>query len=259
MFSLTVLASSSSGNCALVEAGGTRLLIDAGLSAKQIRERLAAAGTDITQIDGILVTHEHYDHVCGLEVLCKKTPLPVFCNRPTQAAIKSETAHNWRLFQTGAEFTIGDITVQTVPIPHDAMEPVAFVLHHGNDSLGFVTDLGHATKLVYERVRRVHTLVIEANHDEKLLQNDTRRPWPVKQRIMSRHGHLSNNAAAGVVGEMLEHSLRRVVLGHLSRDCNTPELALASMQALLAQRGAAHVELHCAAPGVPGPRFAIGA
>jgi phosphoribosyl 1,2-cyclic phosphodiesterase len=258
MFSLTVLASSSSGNCTLVEAGGTRLLIDAGVSARQITRRLETAGVTPDQIDGVLITHEHSDHVRGLEVLCKKTPLPLYCNRPTQAAISGKTDHDWRLIQTGAAFAIGDITIESFPVPHDAMEPIGYVLHHDNASLGFVTDLGHATRLVYERVRNVHTLVIETNHDEKLLQNDPHRPWPIKQRIMSRHGHLSNDAAAHVAGELLEHSLHRVVLGHLSRDCNTPDLALQTMRTHLAERGAPDIALHCATPDEPSPKFAVG-
>mgnify|MGYP003694317107 CR=1 FL=1 len=116
--------------------------------------------------------------------------------------------------------------MQTFPVPHDAVDPLGFVFHAGSGSLGFITDLGYVTKMIIERLRQVQTLVIETNHDEKLLQNDTHRPWPVKQRIQSRHGHLSNTAAAGVIEELLPGKIERVVLGHLSRDCNTPELAL---------------------------------
>jgi phosphoribosyl 1,2-cyclic phosphodiesterase len=108
-------------------------------------------------------------------------------------------------------------------VPHDAVDPAGFVLHHQRGALGFLTDLGFVTKLVHERVRTVHTLVIETNHDEKLLQNDVKRPWAVKQRIMSRHGHLSNAAAGAVIADLLSANLRRSVLGHLSRDCNRPE------------------------------------
>ena len=137
-----------------------------------------------------------------------------------------EAHRNWRIFATGAEFSICDITVQTFPVPHDAVDPLGFVFHAGSGSLGFITDLGYVTKLIIERLREVQTLVIETNHDEKLLQNDTHRPWPVKQRIQSRHGHLSNTAAAGVIEDLLPGKIERVVLGHLSRDCNTPALAL---------------------------------
>ena len=107
------------------------------------------------------------------------------------------------MFRTGAEFSICDITVQTFPVPHDAVDPVGYAFHAGKSGLGFITDLGYATKMLVERLRQVHTLVIETNHDEKLLQNDPHRPWPVKQRIQSRHGHLSNAAAASVIEQLL--------------------------------------------------------
>src|SRR5438034_9390507 len=118
------------------------------------------------------------------------------------------------------------MTVQTFPVPHDAVDPLGFAFHAGSGSLGFVTDLGYPTKLIIERLRQVQTLVIETNHDEKLLQKDTHRPWPVKQRIQSRHGHLSNTAAAGVIEELLTERIEHVVLRHLSRDCMTNVLAL---------------------------------
>ena len=154
---------------------------------------------------------------------------------------------NWRLFRTGSDFSICDIHVQTFPVPHDAVDPVGYAFHSGESALGFITDLGYATKMVVERLRKVHTLVIETNHDEKMLQNDPHRPWPVKQRIQSRHGHLSNAAAATVIEQLLSGKLERVVLGHLSRDCNTPELAAGAIRAMLAQRGRSEIEVHCAA------------
>src|SRR5450432_1661274 len=196
MFHLTVLGSGSAGNCAVVESDECRLLIDGGLSARQMAVRLEAAGVDPASLDGILVTHEHGDHVSGLDVFCKKFEVPIYCNSLTAEALGRGLNKCWRLFSTGGDFAIKDIAVQTFSVPHDAVDPVGFVLHHGPASLGFCTDLGFATKLVFERIRAAQTIVIETNHDEKLLQNDTRRPWPVKQRIMSRHGHLSNAAAA---------------------------------------------------------------
>jgi phosphoribosyl 1,2-cyclic phosphodiesterase len=132
-------------------------------------------------------------------------------------------------------------------------------LHHGADSLGFLTDLGVATKLVQERVRHAQTLVIETNHDEKLLQNDTKRPWSVKQRIMSRHGHLSNTAAANVLFEMLGSRLQRAVLGHLSRDCNNPDLAVGEVRARLDAAGGHDVEVFCASQREISPRFQVAA
>ena len=257
-----MLGSGSAGNSALVATDHCRLLVDGGLSARQIVLRLEQCGVAPDQLDGVLLTHEHGDHVCGLEVLCRKYDLPIYANALTAEASRCDGSldrhRNWRIFRTGAEFSICDIRVQTFPVPHDAVDPIGFAFHAGSSSLGFITDLGYPTKLVIERLREVHTLVIETNHDEKLLQNDSHRPWPVKQRIQSRHGHLSNNAAATVIEELLPGKIERVVLGHLSRDCNTPELALGAVQALLAKCGRTDVELHCAAQSQISTRFRVG-
>jgi phosphoribosyl 1,2-cyclic phosphodiesterase len=213
----------------------------------------------------VLLTHEHGDHICGLEVLCRKFDVPIYCNALTAEAVRSgytfervAAATNWRIFATGSEFSICDITVQTFPVPHDAVDPLGFAFHAGSGSLGFITDLGYVTKMIVERLRQVQTLVIETNHDEKLLQNDTHRPWPVKQRIQSRHGHLSNTAAASVIEELLPGKVERVVLGHLSRDCNTPKLALETVRASLAKCGRLDVEIHCATQFEISARFRIG-
>lgn len=259
-FHLTILGSGSAGNCALIETPRTRLLIDGGLSAKQIAERLAACGVNPLGIDGILLTHEHGDHAGGLDVWCKKFQTPVYCNRMTSEALRRDqkNAKDWRMFVTGGNFTIGDIAIETFPVPHDAVEPVGFMLHCGKAALGFLTDLGFATKLVHERMRAAHTVVIETNHDEKLLQVDTKRPWSVKQRIMSRHGHLSNAAAATVLADLLEGKLKRAVLGHLSRDCNSPELAIGTVRTAIAARTSEPIEVFCATQREITARFQIG-
>jgi phosphoribosyl 1,2-cyclic phosphodiesterase len=261
MFSLTMLGSGSSGNAALIATDHCRLLVDGGLSARQLVVRLELCGVKPEQLDGVLLTHEHGDHVCGLEVLCRKFHVPIYCNALTAEAIRCGslgTHRNWRIFRTGADFSICDITVQTFPVPHDAVEPVGYAFHAGRCGLGFITDLGYATKMLVERLREVHTLVIETNHDEKLLQACQYRPWPVKQRIMSRHGHLSNAAAAAVIEQLLPGKIERVVLGHLSRDCNTPDLARDAVRALLAKHGRDSVDVFCADQKELSPRFRIG-
>jgi phosphoribosyl 1,2-cyclic phosphodiesterase len=263
VFSLTVLGSGSAGNSALLATDHCKILIDGGLSARQLVLRLEQCGVMPAQLDGVLLTHEHGDHVCGLEVLCRKFAVPIYCNALTAEAIRCgsplDQHRNWRLFRTGAAFSICDITVQTFPVPHDAVEPVGFTLYAGGSALGFITDLGYATKLLTERLREVHTLVIETNHDEKLLQADPHRPWPVKQRIQSRHGHLSNTAAAAVIEQLLPPGrIERIVLGHLSRDCNTPELASGAIAALLEKCGKRETEVYCAGQTAISPRFKIG-
>jgi phosphoribosyl 1,2-cyclic phosphodiesterase len=265
MLAVTILGSGSAGNCALVETPGCRILVDGGLSARQICSRLAFASVDPAGIDAILVTHEHIDHAGGLDVFCKRFETPVYCNALTADAIRRSSRvdcrKEFRLFSTGAEFTVGDVTIQTFSVPHDAAEPVGFVMHHSNASLGFCTDLGFATKLVHERLRNVSTVVIETNHDEKLLQEDSKRPWPVKQRIMSRHGHLSNTAAAEVLAALTSHGLRRAILGHLSRDCNRPDLAVGEVTSRLAMDGVtpANVEVYCASQREVSRRFEVSA
>jgi len=267
MFTLTVLGSGSAGNCALVRSARCRLLIDGGLSARQTALRLAQLGLSPDELDGVLLTHEHGDHAGGLEVLCRKHDVPIFCTSTTAETLRYHSGAdgglgkhgNWRLFAGGRDFTVGDIAVQTFAVPHDAVDPVGFVLHCGEAALGYLTDLGHATKLVIERVKTVGTLLIECNHDTALLNADTKRPWSVKQRITSRHGHLSNEAAASVVAQLLcagGGRLRRAVLGHLSRDCNTPARAIAAVRAGAA---GATLEIVCAEQKEVSAEFVVEA
>ena len=256
---LTILGSGSQGNCAYLETAQTRLLIDAGFSGRQIRNRLAGIGRAPETLNGILITHEHSDHIAGLVGLAAKLDLPIYCNRLTKEAIEAQLQIqiNARLFSTGCSFEIGDVTVDTFPIPHDAYDPVGFLLRTDAGNIGFLTDLGHATKLVVERVRCANVLVLEANHDPKMLQEDPRRPWSLKQRILSRHGHLSNDGAADVVEQILSAELRRLYLGHLSRDCNRPELARQVVAARLERLGGTHVCLESTSQDEPCPTVAL--
>src|SRR5206468_3195296 len=161
-------------------------------SGRQIAQRVALLGRHLDQITGIVLTHEHSDHTRGLGVLCKNPTLAVYANRLTAEAVQSDPEWterpriSWRLFTTGVSFSVGDLAIESFSVPHDAQDPVGFVIRHDTQALGVLTDLGHATKLVTERVRSMDALVVEANHDLKLLQEDTARPWATKQRIMSR-------------------------------------------------------------------------
>jgi phosphoribosyl 1,2-cyclic phosphodiesterase len=256
---LTILGSGSAGNSAYIETAETRILIDAGFSARQIRQRLASIGRTPENLTGILVTHEHVDHIQGLTVLCSKLQIPIYCNRATQEAMEFQlaTKFNCRLFTTGASFEIGDVLVETFAIPHDAQDPVGCLLRTNGANIGVLTDLGHVTKLVIERVRSAHALVLEANHDVKLLQDCIRRPWSLKQRILGRHGHLSNEAAADCAEQIMSADLRHLYLGHLSRECNRPEIAHRVVNERLQKIGATHVSLGLAAQDVPCPTLAL--
>ena len=256
MFSLTVLGSGSGGNCSLVATNRCRILIDAGFSARQIAVRLESSGVDPASLDGILITHEHSDHVAGLEVFCRRFGIPIYANARTAEMLRRgwlAEYSTWNLFEPGLTFSLKDIEIQSFYVPHDAVDPMAFVCSSDDGSIGFLTDLGYAPKLALERVRKVHTLVIETNHDERLLQEDPKRPWSVKQRIMSRHGHLSNDAGAKLVAEIAGDRLRRVILGHLSRDCNRPNLALEAMD----RSGVAALSLFCAEQNKVSPTFFV--
>lgn len=254
-FSFTILGSGSSGNCAFLESDSVRLLIDAGFSGRQISERLKAIDRDVSQIDAILLTHEHSDHIAGLKVLCQRHQIPLFCNRLTREALAAELPNyaGWKIFSTGQSFALGDLIIDSFTIPHDASDPVGFVVQAGPQKVAFVTDLGYVTKLVLERVKDATIMVLETNHDLKLLQDDTIRPWSVKQRILSRHGHLSNEAAAEALPSLVTSNLERLYLAHLSRDCNQPALAHRTIQKKLDHLGARHVDVAVAEQHKPAP------
>jgi phosphoribosyl 1,2-cyclic phosphodiesterase len=240
---LTILGSGSKGNCSYLETEETRILIDAGLSGRQIRHRLATIARGPESVQGILITHEHSDHISGLTGLAAKLQVPVYCNRLTKEAIETqlEIQIDARLFVTGDSFAIGDMTIDTFPVPHDASDPVGFLVRTSAGNIGFLTDLGHVTKLVVERIRTANVLLLEANHDSKMLQDCQQRPWSLKQRISSRHGHLSNDGAADVVEQIISAELRQLYLGHLSQDCNRPELACQVIGNRLQRIGGTHV------------------
>ncbi|HTL59340.1 MAG TPA: MBL fold metallo-hydrolase [Candidatus Limnocylindrales bacterium] len=257
--SLTILGSGSGGNCAYIETDEARLLIDSGFSLRQIRTRLGLIGRTPENLTGILVTHEHSDHVQGLAALGEKLRIPVYCNRPTQDALQYQLKArlDYRLFSTGAAFEVADIVVETFSVPHDAQDPVGFLLRTDGGNIGILTDLGHATKLVLERVRRANVLVLEANHDVKMLQDCPHRPWSLKQRILSRHGHLSNEAAAAAAEQIVSAELQHLYLGHLSRECNRPELAHRVMHERLDKIGARHVRLELTSQKMPCPTLTL--
>lgn len=259
---VTILGSGSAGNCTLIETDTTAVLVDVGLSGRQITDRLHQLGRQLTELDAIVLTHEHGDHTRGLPVLCKQHRLPVYANRLTAEAVINELEQpppiTWRLFTNGTPFCIGDLQIEPFTVPHDACDPVNFCVRYESHAIGILTDLGHVTRLVTERVRTANLLILEANHDVRLLQNDPARPWAIKQRILSRHGHLSNEAAATLAGEIAGDHLECVVLAHLSRDCNRPELATRAVGDQLHRRGFRHVRLTVATQDTPTAPITLG-
>jgi phosphoribosyl 1,2-cyclic phosphodiesterase len=252
-----VLGSGSGGNSAVVECGGLRLMIDAGLSAKQLNLRLGMLGIEPASLDGILLTHENGDHVRGLNVFLKQHPLPVFATSQTSHVVRETgiAGGTWKTFETGQTFALGDCEIRSFSIQHDAVDPVGFVIGHATRRFGFVSDVGHVTRSMTECLSNLHGLFVEANYDEEMLDADTKRPWPIKQRICSRHGHLSNHQVAELIRGIAHAGLGRVVLGHLSSDCNTPAIILERLRGCLAELGHGHVGLHCACQHEPTEWF----
>lgn len=228
----SILGSSSSGNSALIVTEGCKVLIDAGLSCRRLCGLLEERGLRPEEIDAIFLTHEHSDHANGLSTFCKRFQANVFANELTARALlpKLKNRPSWQLFTTGAAFTFRDLVIESFALPHDAHDPVGFTFSSGRDDLfspirklAWLTDLGFAPRHALERIRDVDTLVVESNHDTELLQSDERRPWSVKQRIGGRHGHLSNQAASALLASAERPRWRRVLLAHMSRDCNSEE------------------------------------
>ena len=240
-----VLASGSSGNCIFAGSATTRILIDAGLSGRETARRLELIGETLPSIQGICLTHEHGDHTVGLAALHTRSGIPLYANAGTIEAIrKDDKLRNlkWQVFTTGAAFPIGDLTITPFSVSHDAYEPVGFIVAADQVRVGIVTDIGVSTHLVRERLRHCQVLIIESNHDERLL-TDARRPWHLKQRIAGRQGHLSNQHAAELIAEIASDDLNQVFLFHLSLDCNRPELALKPTCEALRRRGLDHVQV----------------
>jgi phosphoribosyl 1,2-cyclic phosphodiesterase len=241
----SILGSGSAGNSALLRTDDTRVLIDAGFSARRLAALLAEHGEKLESIDAIFLTHEHGDHAAGLNGLARYPNIKIFANRATAQALQAGLKHRvaWQLFETGATFRFRDLEVSSFAVPHDAQDPVGFLIAHGEDdllsprrSLAWLTDLGHAPAHVRERIRDADVLVIEANHCPLMLEADTKRPWSTKQRISGRHGHLSNTAAREVLESMTGARWRHVFLTHLSRDCNSPAAVETACRAVLTAR-----------------------
>ena len=239
---LTVLASGSKGNSSVVSSGNTCLLVDAGISCRETIRRMRLARLDPEQLNAILITHEHSDHVSGLEVLARKLRIPVFMTGATRAAYRrmmrdlrdpnAGKLERVEEFQAGCGFQVGDIAVMPFTIPHDAADPVGFTFRMNGCKLGIATDLGYMPTSVRHAVRGCDVLVIESNHDLDMLR-DGPYPWMVKQRVMSRVGHLSNLALAEFLSGEYDGGASFIILAHLSEKNNHPELArTAAEQAL---------------------------
>jgi phosphoribosyl 1,2-cyclic phosphodiesterase len=220
-----LLASGSRGNAIYIESRESRILIDAGLSARDIDSRLTGIGSGGDRLDALLVTHEHGDHTRGAGPMARRFRLPVYMHPDTRQALpRLGDIHDLREFDTGDEFALRDLQINTFHTTHDAAAPVGYTIDTAEGKVGIATDLGIATRLVAERLKGCRVLILESNHDEELLR-DGPYPWHLKQRIRSNHGHLSNTASAQLLKDLLWEGLEAVFLAHLSEVNNRPGLA----------------------------------
>lgn len=242
---LCVLGSGSSGNCSFIGTERTGLLVDAGLSARETEKRLAQIGVPMSAIQAICISHEHKDHTAGIAVLHKKFGMALYANSPTMEGISLDpktAGLPWNLFSNGQSFRVGDLDIAPFTVPHDAQDPVGFVICAGPVKVGIATDMGVPTTLIRERLRGCRLLVLESNHDEAML-HQAQRPYYLKQRILGRQGHLSNTRAAELLCEVAGPELQQVFLAHISRECNCHDLAMTTMRRHLDQAGLQHVKV----------------
>lgn len=253
------LASGSSGNSIYFQSAGTKILLDCGISAKRIREGLSSVDVLAGDLTAILITHEHSDHVAGLEVLARHFKLPIYMSAGTyrewSMRVPSAYTHDVRLIQAGSIFTIGDIEVKAFATPHDAAEPLGFKVNDGKHSLAVFTDLGMITPELLEAVSGSEMVYVEANYDVNMLWAGP-YPWPLKQRIAGEHGHLSNEDAAQVISDLLGNGSQEFILSHLSAENNMPSLADLTVQQILSAKNinvGKDLRLRLAPRHVPGP------
>ncbi len=221
-----VLASGSRGNAIYVSDGATRILVDAGLSASEIERRLKSRGLSANELDGIVVSHEHTDHIQGVGVLSRRYRIPIYMSPGTHGALESHIGKLHRVvhFDCGALFQIETLSIHPFSISHDAQEPAGFTIKHNGVKIGIATDLGVGTAMVREHLKHCRLLILEANHDPDMLINGP-YPWFLKQRIKGRTGHLSNPAARQLLDTVKHEQLQHVILAHLSETNNSPEIA----------------------------------
>ncbi len=238
-----LLASGSKGNSLFIETGQSKILVDAGLSAREITKRLADIGIEGSDLNAIFISHEHTDHIRGAGILARKHRIPVFISYPTHSNSKGLFAKNEVIeFESGCSFTFRDILIDPFPITHDSSDPVGFVIESKLNRVGIATDLGIVTRLVREKLKECGVLVLEFNHDEEMLLNGP-YPWHLKQRIKSRHGHLSNNDTAELLSEIVHDRLEGIFLAHLSEVNNDPAIASDTISKTLGRQNVCSPEL----------------
>lgn len=234
------IASGSSGNCIYVGSQNAGVLVDVGISMKRVREGLALEGLSLENMDAILITHEHMDHINGLGPILRKVPIPVYATKQTIDAIWNKGNMNridlglFHEINPEEEFQISDMKIMPISVSHDAANPVCYAIESNQKKVGIATDTGCYTERMIEYLKGCHTLLLEANHDINLLQVGS-YPYALKMRVLSDKGHLSNDASARFLQELLHPKLQYILLGHLSEENNFPELAFRTVEYELEQ------------------------
>lgn len=233
------LASGSSGNCHLINDNEKYLLIDAGLSGKKIETKLKEIDVDPKKLSGILVSHEHTDHICGVGILSRRYNIPIYANIGTWNGMRSKIGNisdqNIKYFTSNENFLIGDFHIKPYSISHDAEDPVGFSIKKNNIKISITTDLGYINEDILEEIRDSNLVILESNHDEEMLKAG-RYPYSLKRRVLSNVGHLSNEAAGNAIVDLVSRNVKSVLLGHLSKENNFPELAIATIEGILGSK-----------------------
>lgn len=230
----SVLGSGSHGNSLYIESGQTAILIDAGFSGKELEKRMAVCGKDITDLNGLFLTHEHGDHIKGAGVLSRRCSLPVYGNPGTFKGSEKtvKKLHKRVEFETGSVIELRDLEIRSFRISHDTLDPVGYLISDGKHSVACCTDTGKVSHLISSRLSKCEALVLEFNHDPIMLKNGP-YPFSLQQRVRSSQGHLANHDAAEFLQTLLHDNLQHVILAHLSETNNRPDIALKSAKAVL--------------------------
>ncbi|MDS1030544.1 MBL fold metallo-hydrolase [Bacillota bacterium LX-D] len=240
MLKFFTLASGSSGNSVYVGTKKTRFLVDAGISGKDITNRLRENGIEANELDGVLVTHEHKDHIKGVGVISRRYNLPIYATPGTWEGMEKDIGkvaeENKKFLDLNQSQELGDLKIEVLPTSHDALEPAAFAFYHKEASLGIVTDTGKITSSIRKNITGCKGLLLEANHDATMLRKGT-YPVRLKKRIASTLGHLSNQMSGEALAEFITGNTQKVVLAHLSAENNRPPLAIHTVKEVLAEQG----------------------
>ncbi|MBI2424496.1 MAG: MBL fold metallo-hydrolase [Candidatus Hydrogenedentes bacterium] len=255
MLEFSLLSSGSSGNATLISSGSAKILIDNGLSYKQLNERAARVGVSLEELSAVLITHEHSDHVNGCGVLQRKTGVPIYMTAATQRHLPLSVGKldPVRTFEAGDRFEIGDLSIHSFSVAHDAVDPVSFTVESNGAKFGLATDLGHISHLVRQRLAHSHALVLESNYCPEMLRLGE-YPAQVQQRIRGRLGHLSNQDMSSLLDDLMHDSLQTVVLVHISQNNNSPERAHLMAQGVLKDHPA---QLYLSTRDEPTPLFRV--